>query len=57
MALTREGPEIIQHLVLALKPLDLLLGLRDLVVLVDLRRAVSGERVVSRLLVFAGPSS
>lgn len=57
MALTREGPEIIQHLVLALKPLDLLLGLRDLVVLVDLRRAVSGECVVSRLLVFAGPSS
>ena len=57
MVLTREGPEIFQHLVLAPELLDLLLELRDLVVLVDLRRAVSGERVVSHLLVFAGPSS
>ena len=57
MALTQEGPEIFQYLVLALELLDLLLELRDLVVLVDLRRAVSGERVVSHLLVFAGPSS
>lgn len=33
--------------------LDLLLELHDLVVLVDLRRSVSGERVISHLLVFA----
>ena len=56
MVLAREGPEIFQHLVLALELLDLLLGLRDLVVLVDLRKSVSRERVVSHLLVFAGPS-
>ena len=54
MVLTQEGPEIFQHPVLALELLDLLLGLHDLVVLVDLRRAVSGERAVSHLLAFAG---
>ena len=57
MVLTREGPEIIQYLVLALELLDLLLELHDLVVLVDLRRSVPGERVVSHLLVLTGPSS
>ena len=50
MALTQEGPEIFQCLVLALE-------LHDLVVPVDLRGAVSGERVVSHLLAFADPSS
>ena len=49
MALAQEGPEIFQCPVLALELLDLLLELHDLVVLVDLRRSVSGERVVSHL--------
>ena len=42
MALTQEGPGIFQCLVLALE-------LHDLVVPVDIRGAVSGERVVSHL--------
>ena len=54
MALAQEGPEIFQYLALALELLDLLLELHDLVVLVDLRGAVSGERAVSHLLAFAG---
>ena len=57
MVLAQEGRENFLYLVLALEPLDLLLELRDLVVLVGLRGAVSGERAVSRLLVFAGSSS
>ena len=50
MALAQEGPEIFQHPVLALELLGLLLELHDLVVPVDLRGAVSGERVVSHLI-------
>ena len=44
MVLTQEGPEIIWYLVLALELLDPLLELHDLVVPVDIRRAVPGER-------------
>ena len=57
MVLAQGGPKIFQHPVLALELLDLLLELHGLVVLVDLRRAVSWERAASHLLAFAGPSS
>lgn len=57
MVLIREGPEIFQHLVLALELFHLLLEPDDPVVFAGLRRSVAGESGFRHLVVFGGPSS
>lgn len=55
--LIREGPEILQHLVLAPGLFHLLLEPDDPAVLAGLRRSVAGKGGFRRLVVFGGPSS
>ena len=57
MVLIREGPEILQYLVLAPGLFRLLLEPDDPAVLVGLRRSVAGKGGFRHLVVFGGPSS